>query len=120
MAKQTNSNKPEKIVARFDAVIGKRRVEAVVKDHFPIADTIPEVLRLIGNIHNRINHCIVKRQIVLTCETQEICNVDVHANVVLRIIHPVKEVEMLFALPIIDINVFHLIDYLKIKDSYYL
>lgn len=67
-----NSNKPEKIVARLDAVIGKRRVEAVVKDHFPIADTIPEVLRLIGNIHNRINHCIVKRQIVLTCETQEI------------------------------------------------
>ena len=55
---------------------------------------------------------------MLTRETQEICNVDVHAKVILRIVHPVKEVEMLFALPIIDINVFHLIDYLKIKAGY--
>ena len=46
---------------------------------------------------------------MLTRETQKIGNVDVHAKVILRIVHPVKEVEVLFALPIININVFHLI-----------
>ena len=79
----------------------------LVKDDTPVTDAIAEILTGIRDCCHGKYHGIIKRQVISAHDILKMRYVNIHADIVLRIIERMKKSKVLSPLPMFHINIFH-------------
>jgi len=102
---ETDGDQPEQLFAFADG--RKRRVDAVVPDHFPVLQSVEEILHPVQRFDGRVDQRTVDRHALRFAKRVQPRDIKLEVDVIKRQVAPEEKPEMLFPLPCLYIDLLH-------------